>query len=407
MSLNAITAPTLSATNRSSRREICIWLFLIAFVWITAQPLLRIDGSALGGGLEDVSVARHLAADGHFRDPFGVPTGPTAHVPPAYPFLIATVLKFFGLNDAAVLALVLINAAMVGAMVSLLPVLSSSIYGTFKPGVICAILILVSSRVAVQWEAALSALLVVGASAAVFSCRRIASGLLSGLAFLTNPVSVLAIAPVAIGRGRRFAAAVLGIALGVTAPWIVRNWIVVGAPYFVRDNFGLELYVSNRDIAGPELVRNPALAIAHPATSPGEAELVRTLGERGYNQRRMGEALGWIESHFPQFLQLTAQRTIYYWLPPPREGWQSYGYWAITLLSIPGFWLGRKNRNSNVLVIASLMYSIPYAIVQADVRYRYATLWMQALAAGYVAAMLLSRSGPKTFTQSSNCQAVT
>src|SRR5262249_28228634 len=155
-----------------------------------------------------------------------------------------------------------------------------------------------------------SELLLIVACVEIISMRLIRAGFWSGLAILANPVSVLAIPIIAASKGRRFTAAAMVIAFVVTAPWIIRNWVVVGAPYFVRDNLGLELYVSNHDLSGPELIRNRALATVHPSADPQEAELVKSLGERAYNQRRMADALNWIKSHFERFAELTSVRMI-------------------------------------------------------------------------------------------------
>jgi len=120
-------------------------------------------------------------------------------------------------------------------------------------------------------------------------------------------------------------------------------------------------------------------------------KLVRALGEHRYNALRLHHALGWIGSHVPRFLRLTASRIMYYWLPPPHEGWPAYSVWIITLASIPAFWIGRTNPASNLLAMVSIVYSCPYAFVQADLRYHYPSLWMTAVPAGYAFTRLAAR----------------
>ncbi len=372
-------------------RSTRVWLFLAAYCWILIQFQFHIEGSAFGKGSESTEIAKHLAASGAFSDPFGVQTGPTAHLAPVYPVVIGLVLKVFGLSNAVIFVLVLLNASMLGIAVSLLPALSFSIYRSPIPGIIAAALMIASTKSAIQSEAVCSELLLIVACAEIFSMRLVRAGLWSGLAILANPVAVLAIPVIAATKGKRFAAAVLAIGLGITAPWVVRNWIVIGAPYFVRDNLGLELYVSNHDLSGPELIRNRALAAVHPSADRHEAELVRTLGERAYNQQRMSDAFHWIKSHPAQFARLTVLRTAYFWLPPVREGWQACGYWMVCLFSIPGFWIGRKYE----FAVASVLFSLPYAFVQADVRYHYPALWMQALAAGFAIAKIIELQSEK------------
>ena len=106
------------------------------------------------------------------------------------------------------------------------------------------------------------------------------------------------------------------------------------------------------------------------------------MGEAKYNRLRMSSALSWISNHSARFFQLSAQRIWYYWFPSVREGWQAYGYWAITILAIAGFWFSRRDASVRILALSAVVYSLPYAFFQADVRYRAPSLWMTALLAG-------------------------
>jgi hypothetical protein len=53
-------------------------LFLAAFFCALVQLPLGIDAVGFGPQYEASTVAQNLAATGTFRDPFGMPTGPTA-----------------------------------------------------------------------------------------------------------------------------------------------------------------------------------------------------------------------------------------------------------------------------------------------------------------------------------------
>ncbi len=371
------------AESEARARKAALLLFVIAYSWTFVQFAFGFGGSALGKGSENLEVARTLAARGEFSDPFGSLTGPTAHVAPVYPLLTAVVLKGFGSNNASLFASLFLNALLLGGAVGLLPALSAALYGAVAPGFVAGLLVVAGSKASLQSEAFCSAFFLIAASHSILSRRAALSGIISGLAILANRVNALAIAFLVAIRGARYAAAVASIAACFAAPWMIRNWLVLGAPYFVRDNFGLELFVSNQDIADPELIRNPALVLAHPSAAPKETELVRTLGERRYNSLRLRNAIDWILSHPAKFLRLTAIRAIYYWFPPFHESWQTCGYWIVTILSLIGFWLGRKRRTSNLLAAASIASYLIYTVVQADVRYRYPVLWIQALAGGF------------------------
>src|SRR5258705_1957328 len=52
-------------------------------------------------GWETGRVARSIVTGGGFSSPFPEPSGPTAHLPPAYAYLLAGVFKLFGIYTAA------------------------------------------------------------------------------------------------------------------------------------------------------------------------------------------------------------------------------------------------------------------------------------------------------------------
>ncbi len=114
----------------------------------------------------------------------------------------------------------------------------------------------------------------------------------------------------ALYRRARFAAGALALALLMCAPWMLRNQVELGSPYFIRDNLGLELWLSNSGRSSPETVTNWPLWNLHPNQNPEEAKVVAAMGEGRYNQMRMREARQWIGSHPKDFLRLTAGRAF-------------------------------------------------------------------------------------------------
>src|SRR5690349_1140930 len=48
-------------------------------------------------GVEALGIARSLLTGHGFSSPFPLPTGPTAFLPPVYPFILAAIEKLFGL----------------------------------------------------------------------------------------------------------------------------------------------------------------------------------------------------------------------------------------------------------------------------------------------------------------------
>ena len=71
----------------------CLLLFTVAFalrldtVFQNPRRVLR--------GLEPQSVAETLLHTGQFANPFRTPTGPTAHLAPAHPLMLAGLMKLF------------------------------------------------------------------------------------------------------------------------------------------------------------------------------------------------------------------------------------------------------------------------------------------------------------------------
>ncbi len=104
-----------------------------------------------------------LATTGEFRDPFGVATGPTAHVAPVYPALLAVMRRTLTSPAAFLWAVIVLNAMMLGTLVALMPAVSGEIFGRRGPGIAAGFMVLASSRLMPQWEVAFAALLLVAA----------------------------------------------------------------------------------------------------------------------------------------------------------------------------------------------------------------------------------------------------
>lgn len=359
-------------------------LFVVVFLLCVARFSLTVDNAGLGAGFEVASVAKAIAAGRGFSDPYEVPTGPTAHVAPAYTYLVGATIALLGSHTGSVIALALLNAAAVAFAAALLPMMSWRIWGTEAPGFVAGLLIVACARMAPQYETAFAFL------ACVATCILVANGagpLKTGFAWgcglLVNPVLLLPIGTFAGSRGRRFVLTAGVCALAVCLPWIVRNWIVLGEPSFVRNNLGLELSISNGPGSRAEMGQNVAGLSRRPVEDSNEARLVRELGEPEYNRIRMGQALRWIGDHPRLFVNLTAARGWRYWFPSTPHNWRAYPFIAVSLLAIPGLWLRRRDRASRWLAASMLAASLPFLVIQTDVRYRFPAVWMDALLAGY------------------------
>ena len=380
-------------------------LFLAGFALATGH-LAQVQ---FGGGFETLAIARNLAWYGRFANPYYVlPTGLSAHCAPLYPALMALVFWALG-NITGTGAIIFFSMAMHGANAALMPSVSGLFFGDRRPGI---------------WAGAMAALLplyyvlpqfdmIYFSAGAMLFClaahrlsrgaerwRGLAIGIFAGLLALLNPASVCVTAPwLAYLAWRRrirlhsiFALAIVLGGILTLAPWTWRNYRVFHALFFVRDDLGLELYVSNNDRAAATEYANfksGAFNRLHPNVSLPEALAVRELGEVRYNSGRLAAARRWIAAHPRRYLALTAARARQFWFP-----WEAgkHGHdcsvAAVTAISFLGLLLLALRRQPACVYLAAvlLIYPLLYYSIQMDPRYRAAILWVSLLACGYALA---------------------
>ena len=161
----------------------------------------------------------------------------------------------------------------------------------------------------------------------------------------------------------------------ILLPWAIRNWAVLGSPIFTRSDFGLELQVSNNDLATADLeknVRTPVFQQLHPTTSVEQGEKVRVMGEVAYGNEKKQEAYRWIAAHPGPFLGLTIRRVALFWFPRMHRLWQSAIEGAVSLVGICGFLLALKRKERIAWVSSPVMVLFPaiYYLIQSSPRYR-------------------------------------
>jgi hypothetical protein len=400
-------------------------LFVAAFI-VTAAMWIWLPSPGFGKGYESVAIARNLAERGSFANPFAAAeTGPSAHLPPLFPLFLAALIKVFGFSGQFVLAASVATMAVHALHAALLPSVSRLFYRQTAPGIYAAVLsiALPSLQFTPQWEALYVAdglmafclvsaqILGSGAHAQITNgpitngpithapIKGLAAGVLAGLLILLNPMTIvvcllwLLYLLVRKRAGWKHAAAVLTLffvaIVLVCLPWTLRNHRQFHRWFFIRDNFGVELYASNNNLASSSDAvnhRNGCHLVMQPTFNPAEAALVKNLGEVDYNRDRLGRALDWIRSHPSRFRELTARRFLEFWFPNPATvAIYSYSIWLITALSVGG--LARMIRSRLLVAWFSmavfLIYPAVYYLVQSSVRFRYPILWLSLLPAGY------------------------
>jgi hypothetical protein len=354
-------------------------------------------------------VARSLYHSGAFANPFGaMPTGPTAHVAPAYPFLQSLLLRLWGEGGAGWLALRVLPTVALSLQFALLPY-AARIFGyPAWVGVLASVFGLISKPAKEEhWEAHLAGLAIL---LLAVSMRRwiewpdlrlgLTTGVIAGFAILLQPVIALIylvwLAHVARTAGllNKKVWALWLAPLLLCSPWMIRNQRVLGFAG-IRDNLGIELFVSFNDCA-PFGVRESeeqnCFMGLHPNTILEEATKVREMGEYRYNQNRFRTAVSWMADHPARAAALVGERLWFFWFPSD-DGWTAYAVQrkrmlaahAITVLSMLGLFLSLKDRvrGASLLTLWAVLYPAAYYVVQFEVRYRYPILWITWLTAAY------------------------
>jgi hypothetical protein len=337
------------------------------------------------GRFEVLNAARALAETGTLADPFSTgSTGATAHVAPVFPG-VAALLRWLPFDWGA--SLILLGVVLCGLNAALLPYASQALWGDWRPGMIGGVFLALGMRLMPQQDTALSSMLAVAGCIAMARGVR-GAGLMAGLAVLANPVNALGLGPLLLFEPAKKArrAAVIGVAL-VCLPWIARNWVVLGSPAPVRDNFGLELALGNNACAEVGVAEaTECFTSGHPGYSQVELERVQKLGEIGYNREKLVEALRWMAERPGRAATLAAGRARRYFLPGlVQDGHTAPVMSVVTVIGLAGLLLGRI-RWASALPIAAGLSWLPYVLlqVQTDPRYRTYSLWIWCLMAGYV-----------------------
>jgi hypothetical protein len=401
-----------------SKAQLAVFIFLIALIY-AASPQGWPSYFALKPDGEISRVALTLAGQGDFAHPYNsLPTGPTAHAAPAYVFLIALIAKVLGVGLAGALTLWLLNICFLALQLGLLPLLSERMGIGALPGVLAAILgaVVQPYRVLPEWESLFTGAMLVILCILTLSYLKaprgwqhsILLGGLWGVAVLANPECVLLLLAwsgiAALGnsdvktavQARRAVAVVLAGAALACMPWFIRNYQQFHAVFFVRDNFGLELYTSNNPCATPTLLENITSGChsqTHPNPNQSIAMEVVEKGEVRFNRERLRMALAWISSNPKAFAWLSARRFLKFWFPYLTRLRYAVPTGILTILSLAGLAMMFRSHRQGAWVLCStlLIYPFLHYFVQFEARYRYPIFWATLLPAAYAMLEIIRR----------------
>jgi 4-amino-4-deoxy-L-arabinose transferase-like glycosyltransferase len=370
-------------------------------------------------GLEMGWLAKSLLEGKGLSSPFGVPTGPTAFIAPAYPILVAGIFKVFGVYSTAS-AYVVLGLQLAASLLTiwLLMVLARKLFServALVAGVFWAVSPPLLYLPTIFWETSFSICLLMGLIAVALWVRErpslarwMVSGAYGGLIALVNPALLLTLIAVAIGtavvcwqrKTLRLRDACLGMLMFVLVfcAWPIRNARVFHAFIPLRTTVGFELWMGNH--AGSSGFLDESL---FPAYNKQELAAYESQGEVAYTHGKSALAKSYIEAHPGTFLALSARRFSRFWLGSGTQGGSplfiahavlttGFGLWGLWLLL-------RERRWSVGLLLATplLFFPIPYYIAHAEFRYRIVIDALLTLLGAY-AVVWITRS--KTTTPS-------
>lgn len=339
---------------------------------------------------ESQAIAVSLAQTGRFADPYLLPTGPTAHLPPIPPAIVGLIYRVLGLTLTAGYVAWWTSIVFEAAVWALLPWLAPRVGLPGGAGVIAGLVGGVIPRWPGHGEGltALALALLMAAFARRWysgggtAAGSLALGVAAGLSFHVQP----ALFPVVLGwmgaelwlvpqrrKFPRLALVASGIVLACL-PWGLRNLRTFDAVFFIRSNFGLELRMGNHQGSTAAMdVMDRLKEHRHPRTHEAEARKVQQMGEVVYMRDAGREAMEWIASHPGEFARLTGSRIAHWWLGPLYDPPMAVAVTTLTLLALLGIWktfpsLERPQRA--VLLVPLLAYPVIYYVVAYMPRYR-------------------------------------
>jgi hypothetical protein len=351
------------------------------------------------------AIVTSLRQTGEFADPYLLPTGSTAHLPPVYPYLLALIYRLFGYSWIAGYMIMLLIALAGSLLVAMLPWFS----GQFGLGRQAGFIAGLAGAWIVDWpdRGEYLAGLFLGLLLVSFLHRWTGDrfywkasfllGLGVGVALHLQP----ALLTVALGClafelwwGRRrqqrtyLSVLILGV-LMACLPWAWRNYQTFNTVFFIRSNFGLELRMGNnpRALATFEEMDVHGRYL-HPRVNLSEARKVQNLGEIEYMRGAQRDAVTWIVSNPAEFLRLTLRRIANVWVGPLHRPLGIPAVLALTILALVGLWrsfpaLSIPQRAALIIPLAT--YPLIYYFVAYMPSYRLPIDWILLMLAGAAA----------------------
>ena len=357
------------------------------------------------------AIAISVMKTGEFADPYIIPTGPTAHLPPIPPLKDSLIYRALGLTYRAGYVRAISIIITTSVLYGMLPWFSERLGTGRAAGMIAGLVGAIGGLVGGIWDmlpghGEYLTGLIMGLLLVAFSRRwkeqngswrgSLLLGLAIGTAFHVQP----ALLTVVLGcmlfelwwvKNPRKWALVGVIALGILIaclPWGWRNYRTFNAFFFIRSNLGGELRLAYNDATAATFEEMDAMGAhyIHPGAVVSEARKLIELGEVEYMRQSGGEALEWISAHPAESLKLIAQRFANLWAGPQHKPVkEALDVLALTVLAIIGAWRTFPRitiPQRAAFLIPLVTYPLIYYIVAYMPRYRMPIDWILYILAG-------------------------
>ena len=395
-------------------------IFLLGFS-VRLALLIVTDTWPDAENYELVHVAWSVARGDGFSNPFqSGNTGPTAHVAPVYPYLLAAIYKTFGFINFADLVKQVLACAVASLTFALLPAVAQAAGIARRVGILGGTIgaltpMSIDVEVIGRWETHIATLLFVLAllywlrhfRQGALSWRQGAlSGFLWGLLLLTSPSFVTVLSAFVIftvirksSRTRAtlsYLATVLLVTAAVLMPWTVRNYRTFGSFVFVRDNAGLEFHLSNLPNAKRSMNDNLLAGAGklHPFGSASSRQRIQGIGEAAFSRECMRKFIDNVKAEPATFARRFAQRILWMWFPVGEHSIRDSMLprdiiaCVITLLGFLGLYSLPGGEAKKIFAIALFSYPLAYYLIQTTMRYRLPIVWITCLLCAHAVLVL-------------------
>jgi len=351
---------------------------------------------------ETGNIAFALSQGKGFGNLFRQNTGPTAWLPPVYPFLLSLIFRIFGsFTDRSFFAAVLLNALFSAAATFSLYHLARQVAGRTVAIATAWLWVFLPAGIMMPfewiWDTSLCVLLATTLLWMTFHIsnsaspkRWLAYGLLWTIALLTNPSLGIALPFFLIWaalRARnlvqlswRIPAIAFALILLCGLPWTIRNYSAFHRFIPIRSSLPFELWIGNNDIFDPHAING-----IQRITRFEETRHYAQLGESAYLTEKWARAANFIRQKPALFLHLTGRRIIATWIGtehPFSDFLHANSLlirtillcnFLLTLGTAAGVLLVARSKNPFAVPLAvfPLLYPLVFCVTHTSLRYRH------------------------------------